>query len=355
MVVVVRSRYAAEVACGPEVFFVSTIFVSGVMVRFSAGTSKHVVTDGAGGVRLLSRVTVFLILVALYVFKYDGNDYSMYENYYNSGISFEIGYEILATLAKAGGYEFKYFYGMYSAFNLFIFCALCRWRTERMLLALIPLMLFPGLPLNTIRQLTAGLICALAYDRFYPSDNKKFGLLIILASQFHISSVLFLVPLAWKRIGVFVAISMIAFAALAYFSSYTSYLTTKLVYYTGGAAQAGWYEQGFGKSVAFVIFGLMLLSGGFIWKLGDYKKYMPVLLLAAVAMFASAYMSIFMRFIYIFLPAVSVWMYSCSKRTKRALFIPLFVIGAVNLYFVVAVWGEGFYRHRNYIIDYLFS
>ncbi|WP_141401626.1 EpsG family protein [Stenotrophomonas sp. CC120223-11] len=328
--------------------------VGGLEVRFSSDIVARPVKGHGGGMRLFLRCCVVLLLVGLYVFKYDGNDYSMYENYYQLGSGFEIGYELLAALARAAGYDFKYFYGMYSALNLFLFCVLCRWRTERMLLALIPLMLFPGLPLNTIRQLTAGLICALAYDRFYPQNNKKFALLVILASQFHISAVLFLVPLAWRRIGVFVSISIVAVAALAYFSAYTNYLTGKIVYYTGGAAQSGWYEQGSGKSFAFVIFGLSLLAAGFVWKLGDYRKYMPVLLLAAIAMFASAYMSIFMRFIYLFLPAVSVWMYGCSRRVKLAVFLPLFIVGAVNLYFVVAVWGEGAYQHRNHLIEYLF-
>ncbi|HIE5649156.1 TPA: EpsG family protein [Stenotrophomonas maltophilia] len=322
-------------------------------MRFSSDVLKHSTAGNGGGLRLFIRVCLFLLLAALYVFKYDGNDYSMYENYYELGTGFEIGYELLAALSRAFGFDFKYFYGMYSALNLLLFCMLCRWRTERMLLALIPLMLFPGLPLNTIRQLTASLICALAYDRFYPQENKKFSLLILVASQFHISSVLFLIPLAWKRIGVFVAISLISIAALAYFSTYTSYLTGKIVYYTGGAAQSGWYEQGAGKSFAFVLFGLMLLAGGFLWRVGDYRKYMPILLLAAVAMFASAYMSIFMRFIYLFLPAISVWMYSCSRRIKLMVFMPLFLVGVVNLYFVVAVWGEGAYQHRNHLIEYL--
>ncbi|WP_329810456.1 EpsG family protein [Stenotrophomonas sp. SMYL8] len=303
--------------------------------------------------RLFLRACLFLLLVGLYVFKYDGNDYSMYENYYNSGISFEVGYEIIATLVKAGGYDFKYFYGIYSALNLFLFCMLCRWRTERMLLALIPLMLFPGLPLNTVRQFTAGLICALAYDRFYPQQNRKFALLVLLASQFHISAVLFLIPLAWKRVGVFVAISVVAVVALAYFSTYTSYLVSKVIYYTGGAAQSAWYEQGAGKSLAFVLFGLLLLGGGVLWRVGDYRKYMPVLLLTALAMFASAYMSIFMRFMYLFLPAISVWMYSCSRRTKLSVFLPLFIVGVVNIYLVVAVWGDGSYQHRNHLLEYL--
>lgn len=323
-------------------------------MRFSSGIVGDSIASKSGGMRLFLRVSVILLLVGLYVFKYDGNDYSMYENYYNSGIGFEVGYEIFATLAKLGGYDFKYFYGMYSAINLLLFCFLCRWRTERMLLALIPLMLFPGLPLNTVRQFTAGLICAIAYDRFYPQENKKFAFLVILASQFHISAVLFLIPLAWKRIGVFIAISFVAVAALAYFSTYTSYLASKLIYYTGGAAQSAWYEQGAGKSLAFVFFGLLLLGGGFLWRVGDYRKYMPLLLLTAFAMFASAYMSIFMRFMYLFLPAISVWMYSCSTRIKLAVYSPLFVIGVINIYFVVAVWGDGAYRHRNHLLEYLF-
>lgn len=323
-------------------------------MRASSGLLEYSADDRAGGLRVFLRATVFVVLAALYVFKYDGNDYSMYENYYELGTGFEIGYELLAALSRAAGFDFKYFYGIYSAVNLLLFCILCRWRTERMLLALIPLMLFPGLPLNTIRQFTAGLICALAFDRFYPTENKKFVFLVILASQFHISSVLFLIPLAWKRIGVFVAVSMIAIVVLAYFSAYTSYLTGKIVFYTGGAARSGWYEQGSGKSIAFVLIGLMLLAGGFLWKLGDYRKYMPILLLAAAAMFASAYMSIFMRFIYLFLPAVSVWMFTCSRKVKLGLYLPLFIVGVINVYFVVAVWAGESYHHRNHLFDYLF-
>lgn len=305
-----------------------------------------------GNIRLILSFAIFVILAALYIFKYDGNDYSMYMNYYYSGdLSFEVGYETLAGISKSLGLKFEYFYCIYNAFNLILFGILNRWRADRMLLGLIPLMIFPGLPLNTIRQFTAGLICAIAYDRFYPENRKGYVLLVLLACQFHISAAFFLLPLARERFRVLFLILPVVVFALAYFDSYTNFLLAKVSYYYGGDAKDAWYEQSMAKSILFVVLSLLLLGGGYLWRLGEYLKYRPLIILAAVSMLASAQTSIFMRFLYLFIPAISVWMYTCSRRVKLMVFLPLWIMGAINIYFVWVVWSGDAYIHRNYLFD----
>lgn len=305
-----------------------------------------------GNIRFLLNFTFFIILVLLYVFKYDGNDYSMYMNYYYSeGMNFEVGYEAFVGLSKILGVKFEYFYCLYNAFNLILFGILTRWRADRMFWGMIPLMIFPGLPLNTIRQFTAGLICAIAYDRFYPVNRRLYIFLVLLACQFHITAVFFLLPLVRERLRIFFFILPIAIFALAYFDNYTNLLLAKFFYYYEGEARDGWYEQSMSKSILFVTLSLLLLGGAYLWRLGEYVKYRPLIIFAAISMFASAQTSIFMRFLYLFLPAISVWMYTYSRQLKLMIFMPLWIVGAVNVYFVWVVWSGEAYIHRNYIFD----
>ncbi|WP_233979695.1 EpsG family protein [Pectobacterium versatile] len=305
-----------------------------------------------GNARLIFSFLVFVVLSLLYVFKYDGNDYSMYMNYYYSGdLSFEIGYEVLVGVSKFFGLKFEYFYSIYNAFNLILYGILCRWRGDRMLLGLVPLMLFPGLPLNTIRQFTAGLICAIAYDRYFPENRRTYIMFIFLACQFHISAVFFLLPLARERMRMFfIALPVILFA-LVYFDSYTNYIFAKISYYYGGDAKEGWYEQSTAKTILFVILSLLMFISNYFLRLGEYIKYRPIMIFTSIFMLASAETSIFMRFIYLFIPALSVWMSTCSKRVKWMVFFPIWIIGAINIYFVWVVWSGSDYIHRNYIFD----
>ncbi|KHT39451.1 EpsG family protein [Pectobacterium brasiliense] len=306
-----------------------------------------------GNIRFILSFTVFVILAALYIFKYDGNDYSMYMNYYYSeGFNFDLGYETLAVASKKLGLKFEYFYCIYNSFNLILFGMLCKWRSDRMLIGLIPLMIFPGLPLNTIRQFTAGLICAIAYDRAYPENRKLYVILVLLACQFHISAALFLLPLAQERLRVLILLLPIAIFALAYFNSYANFLLVKISYYYDGGAKEAWYEQSIGKAIMFLVLSLLLFGGGYIWRLGEYLKYRPIIIFAVISMLASAQTSIFMRFLYLFLPAISVWMYTCSRRVKLIFFFPLWITGVINIYFVWAVWSGDAYIHRNYLLDF---
>ncbi|MEE1653409.1 EpsG family protein [Brachymonas sp. J145] len=303
-------------------------------------------------IRVLARIFLAILIALLYVLKYEGNDYFMYEEHYYSDGTFEFGYELLASTAKFLGLEFKYFYIAYSSFNLFLLFTLTRWKFRTTLLALIPLMLFPGLPLNTIRQFTASLICAIAYDRHYPNENKKYILGIILAMQFHVTALLFLIPLAWKRTKIFLLIlvtSIIAFVAL---DAYTGLILQKIIFYTEGGAHEGFYEQSGTKSIAFVVLFFSLIISGFPLKIGDYEKYRPVILLSSIALLASAYMSIYLRFLYLFLPTIGIWLSSHQKFSKQYILPLAWILSMINVYMVVAIWSGDAYRHRNYLIDF---